>query len=636
MIDSMRHLSLAFFKLACALRCCLPDPTGAPPIIISNDQIQWVWALDPSKAPVAGLQSSGHVGGPFVNSCTFTVTCGCDRADLVFTHTGSFGRQTLLEVPVLLEAGPVAVDGLQLQHAQAQPHSTHATALYSCKMLGYADPGSLQQLVVPPDAAAGAATPVKQEPGTEGAAQQQQQGSRGLRRQPQSTVGDKDEPIDLTLTDDESEDDAGIVDMNMEQPEQRQPQPLMSPVQQWLAGLGPSQAALLYQLQPQVAGDVAQLVEGSTVKLQLQLYDSAAHEVAAEKEGKLMLLRLQNLQLLQQRQPDQQIQANWQVMAGHSEASLERGTAEVVLQLGVGDEWVGEQVFMVQPTAAEDSELSTALPVLLKVNIAPGPFASGLERVQTAQHPAAAAAGAPASSSTCQVTAAEALEALYGGALQQQALLQQLPGLLDTQQSPQQLSGEQCTILQVSSSSSGPAAVLPELAVQLSSRDRSAFALQSLQPLRLQLQVWEPPAAAAAADGAVGAWVAVRNQQQPRFGAAAVGNAGIESVQAVLRDLHRDAGADQQQQQAVFEVPISCRQLPAQAGLYRIVAAYDSDLVTQKGMLYAMSRFQKAVTSCICVMLLACFARVIPHELCDCSSEQLKHADAVAALMLMC
>jgi hypothetical protein len=581
------------------------------------------------------------LGGPFVNSCTFTLTCGCDRANLVLTHTGSFGRQTLLEVPVLLEAGPVAVDGLQLQHAQAQPHGTHATTLYSCEMLGYADPGSLQQLTVPPDAAAAAPVQVKQEPGVEGATQPQQQRKKSSirRQQAQPTVGDKDEPIDLTLTDDESEDDAGTVDMEVEQPEQERPQPQMSPVQQWLAGLGEqSQAALLYQLQPQVAGDVAQLVEGSTVKLQLQLYDSAAHEIAAEKEGKLVLLHLQNMQELQQQQPGQQIPANWKVMGGHSEASLERGTAEVVLQLGVGDDWVGEQVFQVQPRAAEDSELAKALPVLLNVNVVPGPFADSLQRVQTAQDPAAAAAGAPASR-TCQVTAAEALAALYGGALQQQALLQQLPALLDQQQqAPEQLTGEQCTILQVSSSS-GPAAVLPELAVQLSSRDGSAFALQSLQPLRLQLQVWEPPAAAAAADGAVGAWVAVQAQQQPRFGAAAAGNAGVKSDQAVRRDLHADAGTDQpqqqQQQQAVFEVPMSCRQLPAQAGLYRIVAGYDSDLVTRKGRVHAMSGLRRLLLhNCIHIMLPACFGRVVRHEMYD-SNQAVSNpsTQAVAALM---
>lgn len=136
-------------------------------------------------------------------------------------------------------------------------------------------------------------------------------------------------------------------------------------------------------------------------------------------------------------------------------------------------------------------------------------------------------------------------------------------------------------MLQVSSSGAGQvgpaaAAVLPEMALELTSRDGSTLPLQSLQPLQMQLQTWVAPdgAAAAAAGGAAGtgAWLPVQ-QQQPRFGQAAAG-AGVVSVQATVR------GAGQG---PVFEVPEECRQLPPAAGVYRVVSAYEVDVVTGTG-----------------------------------------------------
>jgi hypothetical protein len=249
----------------------------------------------------------------------------------LLTHTGSFGRQSLLEVPVLLEAGPVAVDGLRLQDVAVQQHGAPAATLLSCSLLGCASPGSLQLLEVPAEVAA-EQVQVKQEPGLPHAAQQQQgrdpRRQSGRRQQAQQQQlqlrgdGDADNPIEF-LSDEEEEEqedagsaaaaaaaagggNAGSSDMMQvdEQPEQAQ----LSAWQQWLHGLGPSGAGLLYELQDQGQAGAPQLVEGSTVHLRLQLFDAAAHEIAAETPGKLLLLQLRNWRELQQQQQGDQHQ----------------------------------------------------------------------------------------------------------------------------------------------------------------------------------------------------------------------------------------------------------------------------------------------------------------------------------------
>ena len=536
----------------------------------------WNWGdTKRYSATATDVDCSGHLGGPFVNSCTFSVSRGCGEATLSLRLEGSFGRETLLEVPVLLEAGPVAADGLRLLTAQVQRHSAVGTTEFTCSQGGLISLSSWEPLQTPAEAE----VRVKQEPGLEQDAQpappqQQQQGRGGRqsRRQQQPDLqqvqggDDPDNPIDLCDSDedDDDEDDAGTADMVVDEPATPQH---FEARQQWLASLGVQQPAVQYTLQqPQPEDDpqAVQLVEGSSVRLQLQLFDSHGHEVAAEKPGRLLLRHLQNWREVQQ----QQAVPRWQDL--HT-TPVSSGAAEVTLQLGVGDALVGEQLFLVQPTGPQGSELAAALPVLLKVEVAPGPFPGDLVAVNVS--PDLAAAGC---SSCCVVTAAEALQELYGGSLQEQELQALLPLLLGLDNVSGQ---EDVTVHQSSSSNQGAPAVMQEQGVRVLARDGSVLPPLSLLPLQVQLETWLAPGSGSG--NAEGSWVPA----QP-YGLNSSGPVTVPP----LPDSHgaqggADKDAEQQQQQVVvrFKLPLSCRQLPQAAGWYRLTVSYNTGLPSSQG-----------------------------------------------------
>jgi len=534
----------------------------------------WKWgSSQASTAGASAMQPSGHLGGPFVNSCTFTANRGCGEAELSLSLTGSFGRVTTLRVPVLLEAGPVAVDGLRLQHADVTPQLEATTAHHSCCSRGFMDLHSGQLLEPPEDAAV--EVEIKQEPGLEpglqGSPEQQQQ-----QQEQRSSDGSEIEIIEI-LTTEEPEDGDGVAgpaaaaEDDGGQPMDVDQQRPLSTRQQWLSSLGPGAAGLLFELEGSPV-----LIEGSAVKLQLQLYDSAAHEVAADKRGRLRLRWARNWQAIkarqeeqgeqgsdqqepQQQQQDQQ-QLEWESLG---EAAIAAGQAKAELRLGIGDEWCGEQLFQVLPEAPSGSELAGVLPVLLKVQVAPGPFPQKIYINNLADVAAVT------------VTAQDALPALLGSSVGHYDFADLAAGLQFGAAPDPAAQPLVIALPQLSSSEQGPAVRLPPLTIQLVARDGSTLAPSSLQPLQVQLEAWELPGTAA--EGAAGTWV-------PVHGPAAAAGSGPHIVTAVLQELQLEASGDdaqlQHQQQVVFEVPLVCRELPPVAGLYRLQAEYnDSSLI---------------------------------------------------------
>jgi hypothetical protein len=308
-----------------------------------------------------------------------------------------------------------------------------------------------------------------------------------------------------------------------------------------------------------------QLVEGSSVRLQLQLFDSHGHEVAAEKQGQLLLRHLQNWQEVQQ----QQALPRWHDLGA---APVSSGAAEVTLQLGVGDAWVGEQLLLVQPTGPQGSELAAALPVLLKVEVTPGPFPGDLVAVNISADLAAAGC-----SSFCVVTAAEALQELYGASMQQEQLQALLPPLLGLHDVTGQ---EDVTVHQSSSSNQGAPAVMQELGVRVLARDGSVLPPESLRPLQVQLETWLAPGSDSG--NAEGSWVPAQPYGLNSSGPVTV--PPLPDSQGGQGGGGEDAGQQQQQQQAVrFKLPLSCRQLPQATGWYRLTVSYDTGLPSTRG-----------------------------------------------------
>lgn len=530
------------------------------------------------------MQSNSHLGGPFVNSCTFMANRGCGEAELSLSLTGSFGRVTTLRVPVLLEAGPVAVDGLRLQHADVAPQLEATTAHHSCCSRGFMDLHSGQLLDPPEDAAV--EVHIKQEPGLKpGLQDSPEQHQQPQPQERQSSDGSEIEVIEI-LTTEEEEDGDGAAGPAADgdgagQPMDVDQQRPLSARQQWLSCLGPGAAGLLFELEGSPV-----LIEGSAVKLQLQLYDSAAHEVAADKRGRLQLRWARNWQAIKARQEEQgeqgddqqepqqqqdQQQLEWESLG---EAAIAAGQAKPELRLGIGDEWCGEQLFQVLPVAPSGSELAGVLPVLLKVQVAPGPFPHTIYVNNLADVAAVT------------VTAQDALPALMGSSVGQYAFAD-LAAALQFGTAPDPAAQPLVIALpQLSSSEQGPAVRLPPLTIQLVARDGSTLAPSSLQPLRVQLEAWELPGAAA--DGAAGTWL-------PVHGPGAVAGSGGHTVTAVLQELQLESESDDaqlQHQQVVYEVPLACRQLPPVAGLYRLQAEYSDNSLIGAGELVAM--LQKA------------------------------------------
>jgi hypothetical protein len=554
----------------------------------------WNWGdVKRSSTTATAVDCSGHLGGPFVNSCTFMVSRGCGEATLLLRLEGSFGRETLLKVPVLLEAGPVAADGLRLLSAQVQRHGTVGTTVFDCSCNGFISTSSWQPLQMPPEAE----VPVKQEPGLEASGQQvpplqqpqrQGRGRRQSQRQPpqqeqqQVHGGETRETaicIDEDADNDADDDDAGTADMEVEDPAAPQQPQHLTARQQWLASLGVQHHAVQYTLQqPQPEDDPqgVQLIEGSSVRLQLQLFDSQGHEVAADKQGQLLLRHLQNWQDVQQ----QQALPRWHDLGA---ASVSSGAAEVMLQLGVGDDWVGEQLFLVQPTAPADSELAAALPVLLKVAVAPGPFPHDLVAVNLA--PNLAAAGC---SSFCVVTAAEALQQLYGASMQQEQLQALLAPLLGM--GLQDVTGqEDVTLHQVSSSNQGAPAVMQELGVRVLARDGSELPHVSLRPLQVQLETWVAPGSGSTEGSWLPAQLYGLNNSRPVI---------VPPLQ--VPDGRGAQGEGGEDAPPGYVLPLSCRQLPQGGGWYRLTVSYDTGLPSSQGECW---NFNKQVAlSFHCVM----------------------------------
>lgn len=495
---------------------------------------EWNWARPhaTTTAPAAPI-SSTHLGGPFVNSFTFKVTSGSGRATLRIQHTDSLNRPSPLDIPVLVLSGPVAVDGLTPQSATVQPpaavaqrapSTAAAVQQYPCRFEGLVDMRFWTPLV-------------KSEP--------EAQQARKRKAAPDSVV-------DLT-TDSDGDDTAAMI---VDQGQQAQQQPL-SPMQQWLNSLNRANTARLFSLEGS-----PRLVEGSTVKLPVQLLDSSL-QVAATEQGNLELYRLQNWPAIQQQQ--QQVVPVWKRVG--SAAAVKDGKADVSIQLGTGDEWVGEQRFLLVPVPPAGVQYSTAfaavLPALMRVIVVPGPFPKALEQAKGLFGASPAAA---TGSSLCPI--AGAWRALFGPVPEEQ-MLQQLPSVFPADagggdHSPAQLAARFVQLLRPLGSTGAPAQ-LPDLSLTVRGRDGAYPAASSLRHVQFDLQRWQAPAEPAAGAGTVGSWECARAP-------AAAGSNRPLAVNA--REMQSQQQQQQQQRMPGFDVPPECSQLPHVAGLYRLVAKY--------------------------------------------------------------
>jgi hypothetical protein len=541
-------------------------------------------AAAPANAAAAGEAAGEHLGGIFVNSVTFQLQRGCGLADVQLQLAGSSGETRLLQMQVQVEAGPCAVDGLNCTQLTAQLPVEGCSAPLRIRLQGIVDraagfsimpepssddPQPMEGVEGPAAAAAGGGVHIKPEPGLQ-EQQHQQQHQQQARRQHQQGTGSNGDPIDLIDSSEDEEEDGDEDDVQRrEEQQQRQ----LTAREQWLASLNPATAVLMYRLHAS-----APVPEGTLLQLQLQLHDSSRHEIASAKPGKLRLRQLKHWQQQKEQQEQEPVE-----LVPLTTADIVAGRAELVLQLGVGDEWCGPQLFEVAPAESPaGSDLAAVLPVLLRLDVVPGPFPRIVQLAsQLLPLDSAAAAGvtleAAAAEGRLPVVAAEQAAA----AVCQAEALADLSCLLNTCSSGGSSASAagappagQVFVLpqQLGRSSSAPLPLLPACmhAFSVSTRSGDTLPPEALAPLQLQLQRWLPPpadpAAAAAAVHLGGKWVDVE-----------AGCASVEATPAAAtgeQDDGDDAGAAAAVAAAEFVVPDSCRQLPPIAGLYRLHATY--------------------------------------------------------------
>jgi hypothetical protein len=668
--------------------CCWVSSLLADSVVVSwcpagenTDQhgdveaLAWSWAPGPDDAlsttpttTSAGAGSSrscgdlpaGHLGGWCVNAVTFRVVSGCDVCQLSLPLQSSCGLWHLT-IPLMVEAGPVAVDGLrvksinhqqpvqQLQAGQQPPVAGRGRLLshlqeglidrhtWGAVVLGDDDGpdddgpdenvpddnedddelNGQQQQVAPAgddddegqemqEAAAAAGVHIKPDPDAvvvvDGSVQQQ-------------NLGKVVEVIDL-LSDTDDEDDMNDAqppaaepaaagtrspDHAAEEQQQQQQQQMekqkgqqdaprqskrrMSARAQQLAALDRGAVAWLHRLTVQ---------EGCSLLLQLQLVDDSQHPISADRPG-------QQLQLVRHEGPQGLPGGRQQSAAGgglpQQQVPFQHGKASVTLNVGVGDSWLGQQLFELVPsslstgaTAADGDggsngscgdgdNLNKVLPVLLLLEVQPGPYPCGLElasdvlaELQCVTVEPGAAAGVAAAA------VPEVLLAKLGAPAVQQLISSTLSGPVavlrpDTTTDLNRAAEGQAGNSAASASTPGGGLLLPRMSIRIKARDGRPLAAQGLQPLRLQLLKWAPRevAVSAAAGYSVGpkqlasCWHEVLLGGDPAL--------QVPATSSPAADGHQADGAGQERLVG-YEVSCGSVALPPVLGLYKLTASY--------------------------------------------------------------
>jgi hypothetical protein len=598
----------------------------------------WSWA--PSSTNTLAQQQqlpAGHLGGLMVNAVTCRLTAGSGPALLKLHLQGSAAQPTVLELALQVEAGPVAPDGLWLRQVTLEP-AQHAAAAAArggaAAASGVGQPLDVEFAGVLQDRVSWQFLPeVQEEPGLAAAAAgEAEEEDASEEQQDDEDMHDADaavaaaagpaaaavrikpdpEPVPaqqqqhpqqqqqsevIELLDTDSDDEVAIVDHPppppQQQPDQQQQQQPPEPAQappavrrrrqqqlsaraRQLAALSPASAALLYQL--------PRLAEGSVLRLAVQLRDAAGQQISADRPGKLRLLHHKGWQQQQQQGSAEEVGL----------VSISKGKAELHLRIGIGDAWIGEQLFEIAPAApttqlaaaaaAAGNELSKALPVLLKLSVVQGNHPSELKLKSNL----AAAAG-------CFLVAADqaAAAAAPAGVLRQYSTDSINASLANCQlHSPAAAAAPvlpaDVLMLQLQDDSTIPPAAavpseLPAFRVGISARDGQPLPLQGLAPLQLQLLKWQPPQQ----QQQQGAALHPDNCWAPVAGCSVQVGATLPAAPAAAAEGAEEEGqlpgedADSAAAAAAAVEPEyvfgpGCVELPRQAGLYKLAAAYSA------------------------------------------------------------
>jgi hypothetical protein len=349
----------------------------------------WSWAPASTNTPAQQQQQQlqlppGHLGGLMVNAVTCRLTAGNGPALLKLHLQGSAAQPTVLELLLQVEAGPLAPDGLWLQQVTLEPAQPSAAAAP-----GVGQPLAVEFIGVLQDRESWQLMPeVKEEPGSAAAAaEEEEEEEEAIEEQQDEEMHDADAaaaaeaaaaaaavrikpdpeavpeqqqrqqqppPECIELLDTDSDDDVTVIEnpppvqqrQQHQQQQQQQPEPATLPPavrrrrQQRLsararrmAALSPDGARLLHQLPA--------LPEGSVLALAVQLRDAAGQQISADRPGKLRLLHHRGWQQQQQQGTAEEVQL----------VSISKGKAELQLRIGIGDEWIGEQLFEIVPAA---------------------------------------------------------------------------------------------------------------------------------------------------------------------------------------------------------------------------------------------------------------------------------------------
>eukprot|EP00775_Hariotina_reticulata_P008028 gene8028-8224_t len=354
------------------------------------EALAWSWAsghddtISTTTTTSAGTASSsyaalpaGHLGGWCVNAVTLRVVAGCGACQLNIPLQSSCGPRQLT-VPLRVEAGPVAVDGLcvksitQQQPPQRLTDGQSQAVAAQGRLLSHLSEGLIDRRTWAAIVLGDGPDPedvidvdedhaLNEQPPHQVAPDNQNEGQGAQEAAAAAGVKIKPDP------------DVVVLEGGVQQPVQDRAVEL--------AVLDRSAAALLHRLSVQ---------QGCTLLLQLQLVDEGRHPISADRAGRqLQLVRHEGWQ-----QPDglQQLPAGTTV--SQQQVPFKHGKASVMLNVGVGDSWLGQQLFELVPcttppqasdgdgsggSSAGGDDLNKVLPVLLLLEVQPGPYPCRLE-----------------------------------------------------------------------------------------------------------------------------------------------------------------------------------------------------------------------------------------------------------------
>lgn len=84
------------------------------------EAVAWSWAASHPGRQQQQQPPPGHLGGLLVNAVTCKLLTGCGPAQLKLVLQGSAAEPTVLQLDLMVEAGPVAVDGLWIKQVTMQ------------------------------------------------------------------------------------------------------------------------------------------------------------------------------------------------------------------------------------------------------------------------------------------------------------------------------------------------------------------------------------------------------------------------------------------------------------------------------------------------------------------------------------